>query len=334
MVTPAVKPATSADVARHAGVSRTTVSHVLNGQGDRFPEETRQRVRAAAAELHYVPSPAGRALANGRSDTVVLFLPSAIFGGNLQDAANRLAIDLAEVGANLVVRFAGPDPSATVASLVRMRPLAVVDMGAGLSLRDRAALEAGGTLVIPKEARAAEDDQRSLNDEIMRIQVDALLAGDPARAPYYAGLEDQRSDPFIEERAASLLRVCRALGVPASGVISVPLDLAGAVDALKPLVGRGPIGMACYNDHVALAVLAAARELGLRIPADVAVVGVDAIELGQLWSPRLTTVRIDMRMVADTIASALRAAIGRGGASTDVLSTGRGVATLVPGAST
>lgn len=333
MVTPATKPATSADVARRAGVSRTTVSHILNGQGQRFPEETRQRVRAAAAELEYVPSPAGRALANGRSDTIVLFLPSAIFGGNLQDAAERLAVDLAELGANLVVRFAGPNPSATAASMVRMRPLAVVDMGVGMTPEDRAPLEAGGTLVIPQDAGSADADLRSLNDEVMRIQVGALLDSDPSRGLYYAGLEIQ-ADPFVAERAASLSRVCGERGVPALGTISVPLDLAGAVAALKPIVESAPIGIACYNDYVAIAVLAAARELGLRVPADVAAVGVDAIELGQLWSPRLTTVRIDMQAIADRLAAALRAAIGTGSASTPLPNTGRGVTSLVSGGTT
>jgi DNA-binding LacI/PurR family transcriptional regulator len=314
-------------------VSRTTVSHVLNGQDQRFPEETRQRVRAAAAELDYVPSPAGRALANGRGDTVVLLLPSAIFAGNLQDAADRLAVDLAAIVATLVVRFAGADRSTTAAALVRMRPLAVVDMGVGLSSEDRAPLEASGTLVIPQDVQSAAADLRALDDEIVGIQIAALLAGKAERNLYFAGLVDHRSDPFVEGRSAALARVCTNLGVSAAGVLSVPLDLAGAVAALKPLVSEAPVGIACYNDHVAIAVLAAAQELNLNTPDDVAVVGVDAIDLGQLWKPRLTTVRIDMPSIADRLASALRAAIGTGGTSTMPLSANQGLARLLPGAS-
>jgi len=57
--------ATSADVARHAGLSRATVSQVLNGHADRFAADTAQRVLEAAKELGYQPSTAGRMLRTG-----------------------------------------------------------------------------------------------------------------------------------------------------------------------------------------------------------------------------------------------------------------------------
>ena len=66
---------TSADVARHAGVSRSTVSQILNGHERRFPARTRDRVQAAASELGYQPSAAGRALVRGASDIVVALIP-------------------------------------------------------------------------------------------------------------------------------------------------------------------------------------------------------------------------------------------------------------------
>src|SRR3954453_20340343 len=67
---------TAADVARHAGFSRATVSYVLNNTPHHaIPERTRHRVLAAASEPAYTPSPAARALANGRSDVVLLLLP-------------------------------------------------------------------------------------------------------------------------------------------------------------------------------------------------------------------------------------------------------------------
>jgi DNA-binding LacI/PurR family transcriptional regulator len=70
------KRVTSADVARAAGVSRTTVSFVLNGRpGWSIPDETRNRVLDAARELRYRPRAAARALAAGRSDIVLLSCP-------------------------------------------------------------------------------------------------------------------------------------------------------------------------------------------------------------------------------------------------------------------
>jgi DNA-binding LacI/PurR family transcriptional regulator len=82
---------TSHTVAERAGVSRTTVSFVLNGRDQGIPDETRERVLQAAAELGYVPSAAATTLASGRTRTVGFvvcdarhlltdaFLPQAIF---------------------------------------------------------------------------------------------------------------------------------------------------------------------------------------------------------------------------------------------------------------
>src|SRR5213078_2224325 len=69
---------TSQDVAKRAGVSRTTVSFVLNDVKEaNISEETRQRVLAAAEELGYVPDAAAQALASGRTQTIGLILPKA-----------------------------------------------------------------------------------------------------------------------------------------------------------------------------------------------------------------------------------------------------------------
>src|SRR5205085_11627680 len=88
--------ATSADVARAAGVSRTTVSYVLNNTAhQKIPEDTRQRVLDAAARLAYAPSAAARALRTGRTDTVLCLLPdwpiSPAIGALLQNLSTALA---------------------------------------------------------------------------------------------------------------------------------------------------------------------------------------------------------------------------------------------------
>src|ERR1700760_1049028 len=84
------RPATAADVAAHAGVSRATVSHILNGREARFPQVTRDRVRASAATLDYRPSPAGRSLVTGRGDTIVFLMPNTTMEENIQAAVERL----------------------------------------------------------------------------------------------------------------------------------------------------------------------------------------------------------------------------------------------------
>lgn len=76
-----VRRPTLADVASATGVSTAPVSYVLNDKpGQSIPEHTRERVRAAAAELGYVRSGAARALARGRSDLVLLVVPDVPVG--------------------------------------------------------------------------------------------------------------------------------------------------------------------------------------------------------------------------------------------------------------
>ena len=101
------KRITSWDVARLAGVSRSTVSQVLNGNHERFPQETRDRVAQAAETLSYRPSRAGRSLVTGLSDLIVVVVPNVTFGRHLQDAVDSIAASTAATGMSVVVRYAG-----------------------------------------------------------------------------------------------------------------------------------------------------------------------------------------------------------------------------------
>ena len=78
MTFPSQKPPTSAEVARQAGVSRTTVSFVLNGVLNRgISEATRERVLAVARSMGYQPNAAARSLASGQTGTVGVVIPKA-----------------------------------------------------------------------------------------------------------------------------------------------------------------------------------------------------------------------------------------------------------------
>jgi DNA-binding LacI/PurR family transcriptional regulator len=294
---------TSFDVARKAGVSRATVSHVLNGQGSRFPEETRAKVLSAAAELNYRPSPAGRALVTGRSDILVVVIPNTTFGSNLQDLVDKVTSQATAHGLSVVVRFAGRDAAETLAAILHFRPVAVVDIGV-LSPQDRETLEATGAVAIPRYHRAPEPEG-DLNFLVGRTMAEALLQNEP-RQLAFAALVDERLDPFGPPRQEGMESVALSRGLPAPKRIDIPLDLAGATAALKPFTVIGtPLGVGCYNDDVAIAVLAAGRALGLHTPRDLSVVGVDATKVGQLVTPRLTTIRIHNNNLIQRIAADL-----------------------------
>jgi len=290
-------------VAKKAGVSRATVSHVLNGQGSRFPEATRVRVLDAAAELQYRPSPAGRALVTGRSDILVLLIPNTTFGSNLQDFVDAVTSRATLHGLSVVVRFAGRDAAETLAAILQFRPVAVVDLGV-LTAQDRDAISASGAVPIPRlpEGESLDDN---LNVRIGRSMADDLLRNGP-RPLAYAALLDERLDPFGPGRYEGMKTEARERGLPEPVRIDVPLDIVGATLALDAATTEGlPLGVGCYNDDVAIAVLAAGRALGLDVPRSLSVVGVDATEIGQLVSPRLTSVRAENRVLIDRIAADL-----------------------------
>jgi DNA-binding LacI/PurR family transcriptional regulator len=294
--------ATSKDVAASAGVSRSTVSQVLNGD-ERFPEETRARVRAAAEALNYRPSRAGRALVTGLSDIVVLVVPHATFGPHLQDSVDRITGASATAGMSVVVRFARMQDESTLTSVLDLRPAAVVDFGV-FTAQQRERIEGSGTLVVPRRAYVTEGaDPDPIDIEIGRIQVRELLRNGPRRL-VYAALEDKRLDPFGPPRLDGIRREAQERGLDAPLTPRIPLDIQGATKALTEVrdeAGPVPLGICAYNDDVAIAVVAASRELGLRVPEDVAVIGVDGTTVGQLVSPRLSTVAIDQPFLMDAL---------------------------------
>jgi DNA-binding LacI/PurR family transcriptional regulator len=313
---PAVKRVTSFDVAREAGVSRSTVSQILNGDG-RFPEETRSRVRAAADALGYRPSRAGRALVTGLSDVVVIVVPNTTFGPHLQDSIDRITRAPETAGLSVVVRFGNLDDEATLVSVLDLRPTAVFNLGI-FSGAQRTRLLAAGVRVVPETSAAGSGlDLDPVDELIGRLQVRELTREVP-RAIVYAGLGDRRLDPYGPPREHGVRAEAAERGLGDVSAVRVPLELSAATDVVNDVLeradGRG-VGFCCYNDDVAIAIVAAARELGRTVPDDVAVVGVDRTAIGQLVSPRLSTVYIDLPVFIDAMLAQLGALRGRPAAS-------------------
>lgn len=301
---PVHRPATSTDVARRAGVSRSTVSNILNGNDARFQDGTRERVLAAARELDYRPSMAGRSLKSGRSETIVVLVPNTSFGGNLQDAVDQVMIRTRQIGGNVVVRFAGETLASTAAAIAFLQPLAVVDLGV-LDYEERAWLEGRGTIIVPSLKKG--QSTTSSDGGISELQMQALLPHRP-NALWFAALSDKRFDPYGPGRRVALENICEREGLPAVKQVFVELSVESGVQAVQTIMlGPTPAGIACYNDDVALALLAGARELDVDVPEQLAVVGVDKTTAGQLWSPRLTTIDTDLKKLIDVLAVELSA---------------------------
>lgn len=290
------------DVARLAGFSRSTVSRILNGDDGPFPESTRRRVHEAAAKLNYRPSRAARSLVTGQSDTIVILVPDTRFGGHLQDSVDEVVTQTRQFGGNVVVRIAGSETLATLDALLGLNPFVVLNFGV-LSTSEVAILTRRGIIVLPK-ATGVRGSNTS-DPGIARLQGEVLRRhGD--RQIWYAMAATERPEPFSEERHAALRAYCDEVGAEAPRLIRVTGSVEGGRRALENILSPGPAAVACYNDDVALTLLAGARELNAAVPDDVALVGVDHRPAGQLWAPRLTTIHVNMHGYIANVVSELR----------------------------
>lgn len=296
---------TSADVARESGVSRTTVSYVLNGTaGTSISEATRRRVLDTAARLGYAPSAAARTLRSGRSDLVLCVLPDWPVGPVIETMLDHLADEVAERGLSVLVHHVRGDRP--LSDLWRaVTPRTVVGLTAFAPDEVRAMRRAGIQVVdTSTDEPGAEDPQ----PRIGRLQVERLVAGGRTRIGY-ATTADRRVAEFADQRLVGVRAACAEHGLAEPVVVPVEVDAASGTAAVASLHASGVTGVAAYNDEVAFAVLAGARAAGLDVPGDLAVIGVDDVPLAALASPPLTTVTQSMDREASYLAARVLAAV-------------------------
>ncbi|WP_009478531.1 LacI family DNA-binding transcriptional regulator [Rhodococcus sp. JVH1] len=303
---------TSTDVAREAGVSRSTVSYVLNDTPHQvIPDATRQRVLEAAALLAYAPSAAARALRSGRSNLVLCLLPDLPVGDTLGRYLKDLSIAFAGHDLTFLVhpRMHGTQSIADVWKAIS--PAAVVSLEE-ITDEDAATMRAAGIEVAVLSWSTARLRSRELTmpeAPIGRLQAEYLASSH--RRIGYALPDDDRLRLVAEARLAGVREVCAGRGVPEPLVRTVPMDADAAAEAIRSWRSATPpvTGVCAYNDDTALAILAGLSVLGLRAPQDLAVIGADDIPAAALTVPPLTTVATDLsseaRKVADAVARAL-----------------------------
>jgi DNA-binding LacI/PurR family transcriptional regulator len=305
---------TSADVARAAGVSRTTVSYVVNGQADdmKIPPETRERVLAIAHELGYSQYGPGRTLKSGRSDVVLFVLNDLPVGHAINSMIDELQARLADRNLSLVL-FRVSDRSSPLSRIWReIGPRAAIGLDS-ISDEDAAEMSAAGIGV--HRLTIADGDGTGVlvepQTQVGEIQV-RHLASRGHRRLGYAYPDDPRVETFARERLRGVRMACEALGLPEVDVRIVRLEAEQAAEAMRPwFTAPEPTSAICaYNDTVALAVLAGLRRLGVTVPNQVSVVGVDNDPIGALVAPTLTTIDVGQTIVADELVRRLLVSLG------------------------
>ncbi len=294
---------TSADVALEAGVSRTTVSFVLNGRTDiKIPDDTRRRVLAAAERLDYHPHGPASQLARGRSQVIALVMrqtPEQLAGDAVLAETLRGLASAARSGASrvLVETLDPEDPGASYVSLLRSQHVDGVIVS-GPRTDDpslRALLRDGLPVVIQGHMPGAD---------VPSVDVDNV-AGAHRAVSHLLALGHRRiacitnappAYTAAQERLEGYRRAMAEAGVPVSDqmVAYGAFDAPSGHAAMAGLIARGlPFDAAFVaSDVVALGAIGALREAGRQVPSDVSIVGFDDIPLAGYFYPPLTTVRL------------------------------------------
>jgi DNA-binding LacI/PurR family transcriptional regulator len=298
---------TSAEVAQHSGVSRATVSYVLNGNPNQsISSETRQRVLDAAQRLGYTPSAPARALRSGRSDVVLFLLPEWPIGPTIARLVEDLTRTLAASRLTLLLH-AHPRSARPVADLWKaITPAAVINHQALTDDEAQAIRRAGIPVIAPIFQFGGAGTFADFQQAIGRSQVEHLAATGHRRLGF-ALPDDDRLLAFAQPRLEGARQVCARLGLDDPATQTVSLSAHSAVQAISYWRKARPriTGVCAYNDEVALAVLAGMRTRRLTAPHDLAVIGVDNIPAGELTDPGLTTIATGMSVLGQHLASAV-----------------------------
>jgi LacI family transcriptional regulator len=284
------------DVARRAGVSKSTVSNVVRGAAPVAPS-TRRRVEGAISELGYRPNEVARALKQRSTQTLGLVITDTVnpFAASLAQAVVRRA---RRDGYAVLIADTDGDPhieAAQVRALVARRVDGVIF----------AALTEGST---------------NLGDLLDR-EVPTVLASFGGGLDRRAGAididEDEAMDNVVQyladlghERIAFARQHAREADVDRR-----PTAFSKAMrkrDLQEVSLGDAPTAICCMNDGVAIDLMDSLERSGRRVPEDVSVVGFDDVPLASHNRIRLTTVRQDAAMIGARAAEMLLSAVAEG----------------------
>jgi len=302
---PGTRP-TKADVARLANVSPATVSYVLNNvKGQTISAQTRAAVQDAAKSLGYRPNLAARNLARGGSGVVLYIVPRISLGELLLEVGSRLTTELARHGVVLSLQFETDDGRNVVDAVADLNPIAVTSVFP----LGGAALEAVTAAGIPQIylGSAQLHAMGELHLSIGRVRVEHLVARGHRRLAFaFAGDETLRplGDYWLSGLQAA------ATELPEIATATVSADGSDAAAVVRNWVAAGVTAVCAQSDETALVVLHGIREAGLRCPQDLAVMGVDAIPLGAVSGPPLTSVGLDAKTIVEVSVAAMMTELG------------------------
>lgn len=310
--------ATLKDVAARAGVSVKTVSNVVNGYTF-VTEENRRRVQEAIDHLGYVPNIGARNLRKGRTGFVTLAVPE-LANPYFAELCGLVMNAAAAQGWTVLIEQTGGGRDrelAVVNAAHRSLVDAIILSPLGLLPGDLTDAGAGIPLVLLGE--------RALHARAHHVAIDNVAAASAATG-HLIDLGRRRIAAIGEQpgrNGTAALRLdgyqgaLRAAGLTADPALTVPAETYSRAEGAAAMhhlldLPQPPDAVFCFNDLLAVGALAAARDRGLRLPDDLAVVGFDGVDEGNYAAPRLTTIAPDKAAIARAAIELVRAAVQDG----------------------
>jgi len=289
---------TMSDVAREAGVSKMTVSNVVNGRPG-ASEETRARVLEVVQRLGYRVNATARHLRNGRSGAIGLLVPH-LDGPYYAHLAARLDTLAKARGFHVIIERTGASREGELAALspARVKPYdGIVFSPVQLDTEAVAAAGIEVPVVLLGERRLAGPFDHVMMDNVggAELATAHLLAEGSRRIVLVGGRPDEGVDSMATLRTRGYRRAHATAGVPVDERLVVDADsftIADGYDAIMRIQRDGvPFdGVFALTDAAATGVLRALADGGRRVPEDVQVIGFDNDLEGEYLVPRLTTI--------------------------------------------
>lgn len=288
------------DVARQAGVSHQTVSRVINGSDGVLPE-TRALVETAIEQLGYRPNAIARSMARGKTHTLACISP------NLTDYTFASVIEGAEVEARqhdfFMLSSSAADPQAfraLIDELVGHRRVdGLIVINPYSDKRFEHIPENFPVVFIGAQSHEQNISSVCLDDEKVAYEATQhlILLGHTNIALVTGPHEEDCS----QDRTAGYQRALKEAGITfdKNKVVEGDWSASSGQSALLSFVNDGNVPTAVFaqNDRMAMGILRAARDVNLKVPSQLAVIGVDDMPLSSYFDPPLTTMRQDMPLI-------------------------------------
>ena len=287
-----------ADVARLAGVAKATASRALSGRGY-VSEETRLKVIAAAREIGYVASPNAASLVTGRTKSIGVIIPfiSRWFFSEVLESMEQALLD--EGYDMTLYNLPAPSPERERVFdyfLARKRFDGVISVGVALSDEEVTLLHRLGRPLVGIGGPIRGVDTIAIDDVASaRLATEHLLSLGHTDIVHIGGSKADEMDFQVHSnRLTGFYSAMNAAGLPTEGsgsFYACEFTMPGGYAVGQAVFGdprTRPTAVFAASDEIAIGLIVAARELGIQVPADLSVIGIDGHPYADMF--RLTTI--------------------------------------------